>query len=511
MKPGIDIHNESGAPRRLWEATLRYVGSVPGCCAIEWGSRLDNHPSGPTSIICLIHWDSTAAWRNFQYSSGFTPIIMLLDSDVSNRCAKLGPSGASMFSCGADTQEKPTVVDIVSVTMPAEDVSTPEHQYIFEEAWKMHVVSVTDGHESLQFSYATWLENNASTFFEPTPAEAAAATKQAVFMAFLVWDQARYDSCPAKELCDRLRSSLPPSHANGPTTVTRKAVQLINQTPQREGYNSVLQQPPAEHVSLVSILNAGFPRLCSADLANLGQHARQAITRSISDARAKARLFPAPQAMFESQGDLYEGHTPVIRDWQHPASFHGGYHYVDVVWMQLKARAPKSQGFRIYNELKDQMSALTGFVKAFWARDAEHKRKVAVLTGQKITNQSMAVASSSLVLRLLTCAIVLVWEDEATRGAASQDYRRILDGFAASSVHLIGPLKHQPFFRTRGAPRFNDWRTPYLELICFRVPTGVVERRLFEHAYGAFAEFVIFLPPLLLQELVGVLLVIHTN
>ena len=44
LKPGIDIHDESGSQRGIWESTVRYVGSVPGCCAIEWGSRCDNHP-----------------------------------------------------------------------------------------------------------------------------------------------------------------------------------------------------------------------------------------------------------------------------------------------------------------------------------------------------------------------------------------------------------------------------------------------------------------------------------
>ena len=110
------------------------------------------------------------------------------------------------------------------------------------------------------------------------------------------------------------------------------------------------------------------------------------------------------------------------------------------VRMQLKAHAPKSQGSRIYIQLRDQMSALPGFVKAFWARDVEYKRRLAVLTGQK----------------------------------------------------------HQALLMPRclGASWLNDWRAPYLEFICFHAPMGVVERQLFEHAYGAFIEFaVLFLLP----------------
>ena len=76
---------------------MSYIATVPGYCAIEWGPRIENNntnPSGPTSIFCLVHWDSVAAWRKFQYSLGFNPIIGLLKSDPSNRCAKLSPSGA---------------------------------------------------------------------------------------------------------------------------------------------------------------------------------------------------------------------------------------------------------------------------------------------------------------------------------------------------------------------------------------------------------------------------------
>lgn len=517
LKPGIDILDESRPPRRLWEAALRYVGSIPGCCAVEWGVRLDkfNHGgSGPTSLFCLVHWDSAAAWRKFQHSPGFTPIIGLLDSDVyvSNRCAKLGPLGATRLGSGSNApgRDRATVVDVVSVAMAAEDASSPELRSAFEEAWNTLVALVTKGHDGLQHSYAVWLENNVVTFLDPTPAEAAPATRQAIFTAFLAWDGARYDSRHVEELCDRLRASLPSLQANRPTTVSRKAVQLVSETPQPEEHHGAPRQPAAQHNNLASILKASFPRQCSADLANLKEHGYQAVDRSIRDARARTRLFPAPRGSFRFQGELYEGNTPVIPHWRRsPAPFHGGYHCVDVVWMQLKARAPKKEGPRIFNQLKDQISALPGFVMASWACDVEHKAKLAVLTGQKTPNQS-----SKLLLRLLTCAVFLVWEDQHARGAASQDYRRILDVFAASSVHLLAPLKHQALLMPRclGAPWLTDWRGPYMELISFYVPAGVVERQLFEHAYGAFIRFVtiyniyIFTFPSLSQALSSLLL-----
>lgn len=360
LKPGIDIiHNESGPPQRIWEAVLGYISSVPSYCAIEWGSRIENddNPSGPTSIFCLIHWDSTAAWRKFQYSLGFNPIIALINSDVSNRCAKLSPSGAPRF--GSDGA---AVIDVVSVVMAAEDASPPERRAAFEEIWKMLVASVTNKHVGLQHSYAVWLENNASTFCDPTPAEAAAATTQAVFTAFIAWDKAHYDSCPVEEICDRLQASLPASQAREPATVSRKAVQLINKTPQPEEHRGETPQPAAQHNSLASILNVGFPRQCSGDLANLMIQANQAESCGIIiDEQGYRRRFPPPRPVMnfptDQQGQLYEDNEhPVIRHFHRyleRVNPQGDYHCVDVVWMQLKALAPKSQGSRIHNQLKD--------------------------------------------------------------------------------------------------------------------------------------------------------------
>jgi hypothetical protein len=122
------------------------------------------------------------------------------------------------------------------------------------------------------------------------------------------------------------------------------------------------------------------------------------------DARAKTRLFPAPRGSFNFQGKLYEGNTPPIPDWRRSrAPFHGGHHCVDVVWMQLKARAPKREGPRIFNQLRDQISALPGFVMASWARDVEHKAKLAVLTGQKIPNPSKSIAVTASKLPTTYC------------------------------------------------------------------------------------------------------------
>ncbi|UKZ74104.1 hypothetical protein TrVFT333_001761 [Trichoderma virens FT-333] len=460
LKPGIDVRDESRPPRKLLDATLGYISSIPGFCGVEWGPRLDVE----AGLVCFIYWDSIVAWHKFQHSLGFTPLIGLLSSSVSNRCAKF--TGRISGDAGPeDAVGANSIVDVVSVTLCAQDVSSPERRSAFEERWKIFIALVKYGgsHDGLRHSHAVWLENNASMFADPTPAEAAAATISATFTSFLVWDESHYDSHCVEHLCDSLQTAQSFSHGNEPPSISRKTVQLVNQV-QQQAHNPQ-QQPAALLTSLESILQGDIPRQCNPDLFNLREHARQVLNSSISDARARKRLFPIPSGSFISQGELYEGNTSVIPEWRGIQVPLNGYHLVDIVWMQLKRRSVKTQGPRIYNQLKNDMSTLPGFVKAFWARDVEDETKIAVLT---------------------------VWEDQHAQEAASHDYHRILDDFVASSANLASPLTHQSLPMGRSSAD-SPWlaHVQYLELTCFYIPPGALERQLFRHAYGTFAQMAV--------------------
>ncbi|KAL7916220.1 hypothetical protein GGI35DRAFT_473516 [Trichoderma velutinum] len=460
LKPGVDIRDDSKSPRKLLDATLRYISSISGCRDIEWGLRLDVE----ASFFCLIYWDSVVSWRKFQHSLGFTPLVALFSSDVSNRCAKFAGriSGAPGLSEAAQAN---TIIDVVSVTFSAQDVSSQERRLAFEERWSGLVASLTDEDSDmgLLHSHVIWLENNASAFADPSPAEAAAANVLAVFTAFLVWDGANYDSHCVEYLCDSLQTSLQSSHGDEPPSILRKSIQLINQVQQQEAHDPP-RQPTVPLTSLVSILQSDFSRQCSSDLFNLREHARQVLNRSISDARARTRLFPLPQGYFTSQGELYEGSMSVIPEWQSRQAPYGHY-LVDVVWMQLKRHSVRTQGPRIYNQIKNDIGALPGFVRAFWARDVEDNTKFAVL---------------------------IVWGNQHAQRAVLHDYRQILDDFVASSAHISSPLTYQafPIARDHEGSIGLD-RVEYLELIWFHIPPGALERQLFEYAYGAFARMTV--------------------
>ncbi|KAI0103304.1 hypothetical protein GGR51DRAFT_561734 [Nemania sp. FL0031] len=455
LQPGIDVRDDIQSPRKLWDTTLHYISAIPGCRAIEWGPELENPP---VALICLIHWDSAVAWQRFQHSLGFSPIIGLLSSTVSNRCAKLTTSSVPRLG---DIQDEAVVVDVVSVTFSAEDASLPERRAAFEESWNKLVASTVNEHGILRHSYTVWLENNASTFAKPTPAEAAAATELATLVAFVAWDGVHYGSHRVEDLCDNLRASLLDSCGIRPN-ISKKTVELIGQI--QPGHHDPLRQPAALPTSLESVQEMDIPRQCSADLVNLRESARQALDRSISDARARTRLFPAPQGSFISQGELYDGNMPVIPRWRFSRGPPHGYHFVDTVWIQLKARTPRSQSPRIYNQLNSKLSILPGFVKAFWGCDEEDSARIAVLT---------------------------VWEGLHERAASLHGYRLILDEFARSSVHLAAPLMSQAFPMTRNSVGLQLDAVEYIELTCFYVQPGALERQLFEDSYAAFVRMTV--------------------
>ncbi|KAJ8130741.1 hypothetical protein O1611_g2883 [Lasiodiplodia mahajangana] len=399
------------------------------------------------------HYATTVAWRTFQHSLGFTPLIGLLSSNASNRCAKLAASGAPRLG---DNQGGAVVVDVVSVTFGVDDASSPERRSAFEERWNSLVAPATIEHGILRHTYSVWLENNASTFFQPTVEEAAAATNSATFIAFLAWDGAYYGSHRAEELCGNLQASFQSFHGIRPI-ISKKTVELIGQV-QRERHH-LPRQPAAPPLSLASIRRMDIPRRCSADLIGLRENARQALDRSINDARARTRLFPAPRCSFISQGELYEDNMPVVPEWRITRGPFQGCHLVDIVWIHLKPHTSRSRSIHIYNQLRNKIAVLPGFVKGFWACDVEHNAKIAVLT---------------------------VWEDQHARTTALLEYRWIWDNFARSSAHLAAPLTSQVFPMVCAPFGLQLDTVEYIEVTCFHVPPGLLERQLFESAYAAF-------------------------
>ncbi|KAK3896461.1 hypothetical protein C8A05DRAFT_20564 [Staphylotrichum tortipilum] len=306
LQPDVELDDDVAAPARtLWDATVQYVASVPGCGGIEWGTTTGMDDGLAGRVVCLVRWESVAAWRRFQYSMGFSPVVGALVVDCSNRCAKVVRGGVPSFGGEGDGE---TVVDVVSVVFDTGDVATVEQRGTVEERWEAVMGSVVDG--GLRRSYAVWLENNASTFAEPTPEEIAAGLTSAVFMGFVAWDGERYDSRRAEELYTNLRASLPSSDSDNGPVISRKAVRLIKHAQPPYSQHT---QPVAPHNSLASILKPDPTRQCSADIGNVAKRANEALASSIRDARVRTRLFPAPRGSFMLQGELFEGKIRLLQ------------------------------------------------------------------------------------------------------------------------------------------------------------------------------------------------------
>ncbi|KAK3896620.1 hypothetical protein C8A05DRAFT_39827, partial [Staphylotrichum tortipilum] len=459
LRPDVKLLDDAAAApaRGLWDATAQYVASVPGCGGLEWGTARMDGDDGPAGrVVCWVQWESVAAWRRFQWSMGFLPVIGALAVDCSNRCAKVVGGGVPRFR-GEGHGE--TIVDVVTVVFDAGDVATAERRGVVEERWEAVVGSVPkDG--GLRSSYAVWLENNASTFAEPTPEEIAAGLTTAVFIGFVAWDGVRYDSHLVEELCANLAASLPsPNAGNEPPVFSRKAVRLAKHTqPSRRSQHT---EPAGLRNSLASILKPDPTRQCCADIGNDPRHAHKALDRSRQDARGPARLFPAPRGRFECQGELFEGNIlplegePYVRyssgsvfRWRSSLGPANECHVVDIVWMRLKAGGPKTRAARSRRELIEDTSCLPELVGAYGALGVDNESKMAV---------------------------VIVWENQRAREAAKQQFERILLNFPASSINL--PAPHVSFPMSHGSSLDN---TESLEWTCFHVPPGALARRLFD-------------------------------
>lgn len=113
LQPDVKLDDDVAAPARaLWDATVQYVASVPGCGGIEWGTTAGMDDGLAGRVVCLVRWEGA------------------LVVDCSNRCAKVVRGGVPSFSGEGDGE---TVVDIVSVVFDAGDVATVEQRGTVKE------------------------------------------------------------------------------------------------------------------------------------------------------------------------------------------------------------------------------------------------------------------------------------------------------------------------------------------------------------------------------------------
>ncbi|OAQ58205.1 antibiotic biosynthesis monooxygenase domain-containing protein [Pochonia chlamydosporia 170] len=441
FKPGVDLSDIHGVPRKLWDNSLQYIWSIPGCASIEWGLTLDDS----TNVLCMIQWETAASWQMFQDSLGFSLIIGLLGANVDNRCSKLAHLAAPTSTCS----NQPTILEMISITFDSD--MFPEHKTSFEQEWTKGIALFSN--EIRLHDRAYWLEHNASMFAEPTADDIAASRCSTTFVGFLECNRTGYNSHATINLCKDAEGK---ASTNIQRSLSRKAIKLIKETRKQDA--GLLPLPSAPFNSLATILETNFRRQFSHD-PNLRLRGLQAVLASIKEVGEGTRRFPLPKGSLNYQGELHLDNMPTIGQFSHFLNSSRPPFIMDIVWLKLKSAMPRKT-HDIIRELNDRISRLSGHEKTFWARDVEHTTKVVIFTA---------------------------WRDQPARAASIEQYYQILDVFAALGPRLAAPLKHEtiPWSRPNiGGLQFP--RAGYIELITFSVPRGLHNRLLFEQAFAAF-------------------------
>lgn len=90
LLPGVDVSDTSSAPGQLWEASLQYIASIPGCTDLKSASQ-------DQDAVAVILWENSPSWKSFQQSTGLTRMAPLLAHEMVNRSLML----PSAFVLGA--------------------------------------------------------------------------------------------------------------------------------------------------------------------------------------------------------------------------------------------------------------------------------------------------------------------------------------------------------------------------------------------------------------------------
>ncbi|KAJ2978442.1 hypothetical protein NQ176_g3812 [Zarea fungicola] len=79
---GVDVSDTSSAPGQLWEASLQYIASIPGCTYLKSASQ-------EQEAVAVILWENCLSWKSFQQSTGFVRMAPILTQKMMNRSLRL--------------------------------------------------------------------------------------------------------------------------------------------------------------------------------------------------------------------------------------------------------------------------------------------------------------------------------------------------------------------------------------------------------------------------------------
>lgn len=360
FQAGVDLSDSSTAPGKLWQITLQYIRSIPGCSDVKWGS--ENGDS--TAVVALIMWETGIGWKSFQESFGFILMVPLLVKDMRNRSIKL-PATASL------ALQRETTLQQVETTVDGDlDVET-RRQFETEYAALLAKLGLT----RCLSSNLGWFEHDASGSVYATPEDNARGRTQCIHATLLEFDKSDSDGYKATELAAELRQGAIVS-----TKIQTATLKIIE----------TLSGDPSTAADLSITPTQGSP----ATLANTLEHR---ITRSFaSTATQDPLLFTRPsihkgircepkEPFSHTQGNLYV----ICGNWPLPAFHQEGSrstgtspspYIVDVAWISMTSTLVTTQR-KAAKMLNYRVQKLFGYTGGFWVRSVDAENVFGLFTG----------------------------------------------------------------------------------------------------------------------------------
>lgn len=358
----VEISDWSSAPGKLWEMTLQYLWSIPGCSDIKWGFEKENS----TAVVVLIMWETGMAWKSFQGSIGFVPMTPLLANRMRSRCIKLSTT-ASLASQGQ------TILHRFESTFDT-DLDTASRQHFETECT---AATAALGLSNYLSRNCGWIEHDASASVYATADDNAKVRTQCTHIALLEFDKADSEALKTTKLVTKLAQI-----AASPTKKPNVTLKIAETQPdnQRAAKRSVTPMSVANLTTLADALRCEINRSYTEAVAH------NTTTSTTSSVYKGVRCTPhIPFSHTQGNLDVISGNPPRPSFGMQEHGLAGprhSPHIVDVAWITMRSTLLKTQR-KVAKMLNYRLHKLPGYKNGFWARCIDNENKFGVFTGTR--------------------------------------------------------------------------------------------------------------------------------
>lgn len=356
-----DLSDSSSAPGKLWEMTLQYLWSIPGCSDIKWGFEKENSAAAVVFII----WETGMAWKSFQESLGFVPITPLLANKMRSRCMKTSAT-ASIASQGQ------TILYLFESTFDT-DLDTASRQHFETECTTATAALGLSNYLSRNLG---WIEHDASSSVYATVDDNTKVRTQCTHIALLEFDNADTEALKTTKLVTKLAQI-----AASPTKKPNVTLKIAETHPDNQRVAAKRSVAP----------------MSSANLTTLADALRCEISRSFTEAAAHNTTISTTSSVYK--GVRCTPHVPFSHTQGNLGVIRGNAlrppfgiqelglagprqspHIVDVAWITMRSTLLKIQR-KVAKMLNYRVHKLPGCRSGFWAPCIDNENMFGVFTG----------------------------------------------------------------------------------------------------------------------------------